>query len=324
MRAAVFNLTSLNPGALNCNSLIALYLSKTLKIPVWGDSVDRVTKLRGGEQLRQYKPDVLFIINGLMHHCHCKEELAETIRGAKQVIYVINDYHLEKPSHNTQSTASPVLIAIKESLSRGMQLDFWTTVPHYTKRSSLSQHIHWDYLFYNKIAHHRPKINKLLYYGAMRQGRVKTFDRFFDGTLDDITVMAGLPQHEKWLARYPDLTLADPVPHDQLAEKISSYALGLYLQDDVRFFVNPAARFYEMLGAGLPMLFQAEAIPRFEEVGINVKPFVLDDVADLPYFLKRRSKIYQAQQAWDQDYHVLLTQEIQKAWKVNLAKLRKV
>ncbi len=321
LKAAVFNLTSLNPDAINCNSPIALFLADVLKIPVWGDSRDKVTGLRGSEELLRYKPDVLFVINGLMHHCHCQEELATVISKAKQVIWVINDYHLEKPSHKSTSTASPVLVAIQKGLRRGMSLDFWTTVPHYTERSELSQLISWDYLFYNRIEPRRPSVRNLLYYGAMRQGRQEVFDRYFEKPHPDITVMAGLPQHEKWLGRYPHLKLAPPVPHHQLAETISEYSLGLYLQDKVRFFVNPAARFYEMLGAGLPILFQEEAVSRFEAVGVDIRPFVLEDTDQLEYFLRRRSKIYAAQVGWNKDFNQLLRKEVKAAWARNLKAL---
>jgi hypothetical protein len=318
MKVAVFNLTALNEGAINCNSLLALFLSETLKIPVWGDSKNKATGRRGGEELLAYQPDTLFVINGLMHHCHAQQELAAVIRKAKQVIWVVNDYHLEKPSHNTKSSASPVLVAIREALDRGLNLDFWTTVPHYTERSEFSKLIHWDYLFYNRITPQRPKVRNLLYYGAMRTGRVKTFDRFFSAESPDVTVMTNTTQNERWLERYPHLQLAPPVPHHQLADAIGAYSLGLYLQDEVRFFVNPAARFYEMLGAGLPMVFQEEAVPRFEAVGIDIRPYVLEDVDQIEYFLKRRSKIFQAQQAWHQSYHQLLRKEVLKAWDKRL------
>jgi hypothetical protein len=95
--------------------------------------------------------------------------------------------------------------------------------------------------------------------------------------------------------------------------------LGLYLEDDRshREFHSPANRFYEMLSAGLPMVFQPEAVLQMAVAGYDIAPYVAASGSDaLNRALRQREAIGAAQRAaWCADYVGALKKRVKKCYK---------
>ena len=285
----IFSFVPLSDNSMVASVRIGKYLQKQLKMEAtWKADIGDMTKL-----------DNLVIVNGAYGFSKVLEPLSRAILGAKQIIWAQNDYTIVPPS--TDGTAqSPFRKAFVTRKQRGDPgTIFWSTCHKWSQRSG-SHYVNWNQLTFDpnydeaEIKKRRKRATKdLFYYGSFRSntgmrqtkrgllpfvgknGRDKAFERYFAGPFVPTVVSSPAKQFAE---KFPNITTINPI-RSNFFETLGSHGLGLYI-DDVKSteeFHSPANRFYEMLSAGLPMVFQPESKTQLLKAGIDVTDFIVKD-----------------------------------------------
>jgi hypothetical protein len=258
--------------------------------------------------------DNLIIINGAYGFSKVLEPLSHAILGAKQIIWCQNDYTIVPPS--TDGTAeSPFRKAFVTRKQSGQAATvFWSTCHKWSNLPG-SHYVNWNQLTFDpdydeSVIKKRRKnaTEDLYYYGSYRShagmrktsrgllpfvgknGRDRAFERYFAGPFVPTTVSS--PAFEKFAVKFPNITVIDAI-RNRFFDETGSHGLGLYIEDvkSSEEFHSPANRFYEMLSAGLPMVFQPESVTQLKKAGIDVTEFVAKDAAIIKGMMKDREEI---------------------------------
>jgi hypothetical protein len=305
----VFNFSKPSVESTVASNRIARFLSDTLEIPlVYDSSVASTT------------PRILFIVNGAFAFCKVLPELSEAVRAARRIVWVQNDYTIVPPKlgSNAQSPFRKSFAELKR------QYDMWTTVAPMAALTSGSRYMNWNSLSYEPLAENTRRrlrssaSDTLFYYGAFRKERKAAFDRYFLSPAVETVVSS---TSDKFSA-YP-VKQVSGIPRNAFFETLTGHGLGLYLEDkrsSVEFH-SPASRFYEMLSAGLPMVFQREAVAMMKEAGYDIRPYVVEP-SGLRAALKDREKIGRRQrQEWSGNYVQTLRSRVKKSYHALLRKI---
>jgi hypothetical protein len=248
MKAAIFSFIPATESSMVASTKVARFIRDELEIPlIWNEEIAEHRDL-----------DALLIVNGAYAFCKHLEALSHAIVGAKRIIWIQQDYSIVPPINDGMAT-SPFRKAFVERRAAGKpHLTFWTTCEKESKINSLSHYINWNCLSMEKRINRSQKNDQLVYYGSFRAGRVKYFDRFFKEPA--CTIMISCP-NSKFAKTYISSRIKHCGPPEDLIDWLSHYGMGLYLEDRKSHseFHSPPNRFYEMLSAGLPMVFQEEA-----------------------------------------------------------------
>jgi hypothetical protein len=159
--------------------------------------------------------------------------------------------------------------------------------------------------------------NDVAYYGSFRVGRVKAFDRFFANPQCLMVLSSPAKQfRERYLHHYVQQVGVQP----DLFKWLNERGMGLYLEDNKshKEYHSPPNRFYEMLSAGLPMVFEEAAGPTLRKAGYDPSEFTVSKPLDVARKLKERDAIGKAQYErwWDKalaERHDLV-KKINTAW----------
>lgn len=295
-KGVVINLTPINETSSLINPSIAMFIAETLGLPA----------VYKEDDIRAIDAEVVIVVNGLGQFCKARAAIGDAIAKCKKFIWVMNDYFVQFPRPHSQGS-SEILDGVKRGMLRGMEFSYWATVPK-VLTTPTSRYVNW-----NAVAHHPERADRtfnwekqaerrIIYYGSMRPGRLKTFDHFFGDGSVPVTVSSQERAHPNWLARFPNLQLV-PALLRPLEPALKRYAMGLYLQEECRFYESPANRFYEMLGAGIPIIFQPEAQARLnpDEPGLPnlmiYDSWVAEGPGDYERLLRKRVQIRDEQQA---------------------------
>jgi hypothetical protein len=103
------------------------------------------------------------------------------------------------------------------------------------------------------------KHDDLVYYGSFRTGRKAYFDAYFKHPKCPITISSPSKKFEK---EYNNPLIKHcGAETGNLVQWLSQHGMGLYLEDKKSHneYHSPPNRFYEMLSAGLPIVFQQQA-----------------------------------------------------------------
>lgn len=248
--------------------------------------------------------DTLVIVNGAYGFSKCLEPLSRAILGARRVVWVQNDYTIIPPRCEGDAQ-SPFRKAFVIRHDTGMEpVSFWSTCH---KWSSLpgSHYVNWNMLTFDpeydpkEIKKRRePVQDTLLYYGSFRDGsgkssRVPLFDRYFREP--KITTCVSSPV-SKFEERYPNIVPLKPFT-SEFYENIGIHGLGLYIEDrkSSEEFHSPANRFYEMLSAGLPMVFAPECQSQLRKAGFDVEPYIVANNLSVRRLMANREDIGEEQ-----------------------------
>jgi hypothetical protein len=303
---------------------LAAWLGKTLQAEIhWTP-----------EALNHKKINVLVIINGAYAFCKHLEVLAELVMRAKRIIWVQQDYTIRPPTITSEGE-SPFRAAFRKRHEKKLPgMDMWTTVHSRSKQTPDSRYVNWNALAYRPLP---PVVLRkrgagmpaLLYYGAWRDAcnaasgrggrntRYPYFARYFGQPVVK-TVISSASKH---FARYENklCTIYDPFPKEDFLDLVSQHGLGLYIEDIMSHGGDhsPATRFYEMLSAGLPMVFQPEAVSGLERANIDVDGFVITKDSVLKNFMKNRDELSKAQRdRWSTVDHAReVESQVKKLWK---------
>jgi hypothetical protein len=285
MKATIFSFIPATERSMVASTRIARYLRDQLQFPlIWDEKIADKTDL-----------DVLFIINGAYGFCSVLEELSLAILGAKRIVWVQNDYTIVPPINNGKAT-SPFRNAFVARRKVGKpHLEFWTTCERESKATALSNYINWNCLTLrekplpNGFTH-----NDIGYYGSFRVGREKTFAKFF--TSPKCRIVISSPS-KKFPSTFTDSQITHCGPCDDLLGWLKERGLGLYLEDRKSHseFHSPPNRFYEMLSAGLPMIFENEAGATLRRAGYNPADYLVSNALEAARMLEKRDKIKKQQ-----------------------------
>lgn len=304
MSNAIFSFSKPVPNSTVISNHIALFLSNVLGLPVYYD-----------KEVATIKPDILFIVNGAFAFCDSLEPLATAIRAADRIVWIQNDYTIKPPKRDGDAQ-SPFRKAFVERAQAGYpDVDYWTTVRLNASKTPFSEYINWNMLTYQDS---QLSFNKsgddLFYYGAFRNNRQRYFDRYFARPYSLTSISS---TSKKFAARYPHVTVQAGIPREYFYQDLNSHGLGLYIEDPKshKEYHSPANRFYEMLSASLPMVFQPESQPMLQRAGYDVTPFVVENRKDIARMMRIRKSIWRKQRDWCGSYRAGLAQQVAAAYQ---------
>jgi hypothetical protein len=84
-----------------------------------------------------------------------------------------------------------------------------------------------------------------------------------------------------------------PAITEDFFDVLGTHGLGLYIEDrkSSEEFHSPANRFYEMLSAGLPMVFMPESGSMMRKAGFNPEPYSVSNQRDVKRMMAQREDI---------------------------------
>lgn len=287
----MFSFVKMSDNSMVASVRIARWLSNYLEVPVVDDG-----------SIADKKLDTLIIVNGAYGFSKHLAPLGASIENARRVVWVQNDYTIIPPRDDGDAE-SPFRKAFVNRKDGGKDPTiFWSTCHKWSERPG-SSYVNWNMLTFDerydpKAITNRRKVARdtLFYYGSYRDGsgkssRVPLFDRYFKEPKVKTVISSPSP---KFAARYTSKS----VEHhgavvDSFYHVLGLHGLGLYIEDrkSSEEFHSPANRFYEMLSAGLPMVFQPEAGPNMRKAGFNPARFVVSNAREITKCMEQREEI---------------------------------
>jgi hypothetical protein len=294
IKSAIFTFVRYSENSMVASIRIARWLQEKLSVPV----IDQ-------QNIKTYEDvhlDLLVIVNGAYGFCPCLAELAKLVLSAKRIVWVQNDFTIIPPKIESLGQ-SPFRAAFRERHERGLpHMDFWTTCADWQDKTPLSHYVNWNALTFDEKfssnvidKRRRTATNTLLYYGSYRNGsgkssRVRYFDRYFRDPKIETVISSPAKQFAE---QYGEKILTVPAIMQDFYDTLGSHGLGLYLEDRMSHerFHSPANRFYEMLSAGLPMVFQPEAEAMMARAGYKIADYIAHSSRSVEGHMKRREEI---------------------------------
>jgi hypothetical protein len=322
VKAAILSFLNVRQDTMVVSTKIARYVADALDLPVVCDeSIADQTDL-----------DVLVIVNGAYGFCKFLQATAPAIETARRVVWVQNDYTIIPPKPEG-GAESPFRLAFRKRKFAGKpHIDYWTTLHDNATKTKGSSYVNWNCLtFDHAVSEEEVRVRRaerndeVLYYGAFRNGRQRYFDRYF--LTPHVATRISSPS-KKFVERYasPLITCQDKIA-GPLSNYLGRFRLGLYLEDKLTHsqYMSPANRFYEMLSAGLPMVFQPECGGMMRRAGYDPEPYFVPNSKQLSYAVDRSEKILaQQREEWlpkARQSVCGLDGEVLAAWKKTQAQL---
>jgi hypothetical protein len=298
MKAKIFSFVKVSDESMIASVRIARFVANTLDLDVcWDKSI-------ADEPL-----DILIIVNGAFAFSGADllEALGQAIVTANRVIWIQNDYTIIPPKDKS-GAESPFRKAFRTRYDKKMlAIDYWTTCEAMASPGLAmsghhigddSHYINWNCLTFSE----RPIIKMadrqfpyaMIYYGSYRKDRIKAFDRYFSDP--HILTMISSPSR-KFEASFDSANVHHLKKFPELAEVLCEFGLGLYIEDrrSHKEFHSPANRFYEMLSAGVPMVFQPEAITMMAQAGYAVRDFTARTPDEVSQSLDKAEEMHEEQ-----------------------------
>ena len=297
-RAAIFSFVRVSETSMVASVRIARFLSERMQVPIISDDGIAAVPL-----------DLLIVVNGAYGFSKHLAALAEAVLRARRIVWVQNDYTIIPPKIQSEGV-SPFRAAFRERHESGKpHMDFWTTCEDWAKFTPASRYVNWNALTFDEdydpreiAKRRRHAASNLLYYGSYRGGggkssRERYFDRYFLHPEVRTTISSPAKQFRE---RYPDPRVVhkDPVRED-FYETLGTMGIGLYIEDRMSHerFHSPANRFYEMLSAGLPMVFQPECGSMMRRAGYDPDPYTVQNARAVKIAMENRENIGKMQRA---------------------------
>ena len=295
MIAKIFSFVKVSESSMIASVRIARFVSEVLNIPVCWD-----------ETIAEEPLDVLLIVNGAYAFSGNKllAALGSAIENAGRVVWIQNDYTIIPPKCDS-GAESPFRKAFRNRYdAKKPPPDYWTTVmdmsrPGVAKSGhrigEQSHYINWNALTMEAAFKPKPFAQRIspeymIYYGAYRKDREKYFERYFGSPM--IPTLISCPTN-KFRDEFDHPLITHESKLVDLYTYLGEFGLGLYLEDRLSHnaFHSPGNRFYEMLSAGLPMVFQPEAMRMMEKAGYDLQDWIIWNSGDAPKLLEQQEKI---------------------------------
>lgn len=242
--------------------------------------------------------------------------IVEIIRRGAHVVWVNNDYKMMPPPPDSHGK-TPYRAAFAK---RRLTPHFWTTLKdHPENDESQVSYVNWNQIFYDPRARTGKCMfpDQLFYYGTWRGERVKVFDRYFGDPQAKKNLVVSASSG-RLMERYHDLKFVPKMTRANMARTISCYGATLYLQDPKsdHHWHAPSTKFYEILSAKSPILFELGMVSSMKKYGYAVGEFTFDSIRGALQLLKNRKAILHAQQTmWRKNYQGILDDQIHAAVK---------
>lgn len=287
MNTKIFSFVKVSDTSMVASVRIARFVSRVLGAPVVdngsiGDDKDL---------------DVLVIVNGAFAFCKYLAELGAAIERARRVVWIQNDFTIIPPKP-VSGAESPFRLAFRDRRTANLpDMDWWTTVLPNASKTPASMYVNWNCLTFDtdvtpqQIEQRRATATpSLLYYGSYRNQREKTFDVYFNEP--HVHTVISSPS-TKFMQRYGEKVVTVSPIDKGMSEYLTSHGLGLYIEDKLSHseYHSPANRFYEMLSAGLPMVFQPECGSMMRKAGYNPEPYYAHRAKDVLKMMEGREAL---------------------------------
>lgn len=291
----------------------------SIRIARWLSDLLDLQLIDSGGHVGDYR--IVFIVNSGSAFCDFLPEVAEIVSRCKRMVWVQNDYTIYPPTQVRKvMNERPDLIVERWSTvptypERYSKLKIWTRLPLQT-----TEYINWNKLTYKDLPT-RPVLERgLFYYGAFRQDRAELFETYFGMEAEYPIIISASKKAEK---KFFDLNFVINFvgPMKNLQEDIQRYECTLYIEDGESndIYCSLANRFYECLGARIPILFDSNSRPTMETAGYNLEIDEIvddsDDIGEILLFPDKLVGIASSQhKRWARDYVGELTESVLAAY----------
>ncbi len=296
MKAAIFSFVKISETSMVASVRIARFIAERYHLPIHTD-----------ENLLGPHLDLLIVVNGAYGFSKHLATLATAVKRARRVVWVQNDFTIIPPKDDSLGV-SPFRAAFRERREMGKpHMDFWTTCEDWSSFTPLSRYVNWNALTFDEnydpkvIAKRRKNTSDfLLYYGSYRHAsgkssRLRYFDRYFADPQVPTTISSPAKQFRE---KYTSSKITHMGVFDlDFFNMLGTAGLGLYIEDRMSHerFHSPANRFYEMLSAGLPMVFQPEAESMMKRAGYDISNYTASSASAVKRLMARREEIGELQ-----------------------------
>jgi hypothetical protein len=311
----VAHMTECKPHSTVASARVARFIAETLPDFRLVDTREKTNLVRGVLSMSQKALKHLIIVNGPMAFCDFLPELAALVRVAENVVFVQQDYTIMPPSAESKAE-SPFR---KVFADRKLRPHFWTTVKDNVRELG-DHYVNWNQLTYDL---HKPAdlvaTPTLMYYGAYREKREQDFQFYFQDAPYNVHISTTPIRGKKFLKLDSRIKIVPPwVGLGDLPRCRAS----LYIEDRKSHeeFHSPANRFYELLSAGIPILFDVRTTKQLAIAGINPKPnWVVKSKADVFRILTTSGECEAIRcgqrELWCRDYVSELRNYILEIWE---------
>jgi len=261
MKAKAFSFIKISDRSMVASVNVARYIRDQLDVP-----------LTDNDEVADGAMDVLIIINGAYGFCGHLPALGEAVQKAKRIVWVQQDYSIVPPINNGKAESPFRKAFVIRREKKKSHLEFWTTCAKESIATPLSSYINWNCLPMRTMAEKPYTVHDdLAYYGSFRNGREKDFDTLFTNPQVPVIISSPSGKFEEKYHQH-NVTHVGPLNDGNLIEWLSERGLGLYLEDRKSHteFHSPPNRFYEMLSAGLPMIFPADSVFTIRQAGYAI------------------------------------------------------
>ncbi len=277
MKDGVFCTAKMVDDSMLSSVRMTKYIAKVLDLQIYGD-VDVIEV-----------DNNLIVVNGPNAWNHkATNALMKAMINARRVVWVENDYAITKPRLISKAKDDLGSAWWRRAEAGKPPAVFWSTIKSDAGQRKLhpSSYVNWNMLTmrYDIIPMDRKKAGRdLFYYGSYRPNRRAAFERYLVNSEVPVTIAARSKAAVQFRELYDgvpsNVSIVDAIPEATLFEDISRHGLGLYIEDERSHieFHSPANRFYEMLSAGLPMVFQPECVEMLRQADLDVTPYVIED-----------------------------------------------
>jgi len=296
-KVKLFSFVKCSERSMIASVRIARFVSEELQIPI-------VT----GDDIADTELETLIIVNGAYAFCNNLEALGTAIFEAKNVVWIQNDYTIIPPKSDAKAQSLFRRAFVRRKEEGKSDTMFWSTCEDWAKLPG-SSYVNWNCLTYDPldkktiVKSRQTRKKELLYYGSWRaasgkSSRTMYFDRYFQSPVVRTTISSPSKNFSEKYGEHELLSYIPPI-RENFREELASYGLGLYIEDRMSHerFHSPANRFYEMLSAGLPMVFQPECGTSLRKGGYDTSRWSVANGKNVVNMLARSEEIGAEQQS---------------------------
>lgn len=209
--------------------------------------------------------DTMFLVSGFAGFCKVRDRLGEFASTCRRLVYLCNDYTAPPPSQVNK--------VVRER--DDIHLELWAQMDEggmkgRTTDRYLLRRVEWTWLRDRPIRRVQDPIYPgLFYYGSLRPGRMKTFERYLGTDVEGpLWVSTTSRSESKWWDFNGRIRTVEPL---ERFEDFQSFERTIYITDDASLGHNHgiANRFFEAMSAGLPIVADPRTRELFEFYGIH-------------------------------------------------------
>lgn len=289
-----------------------------------------------GLLLDEYQPihngkfDVVFMVSSASGFAskEFRDQAGELMANAEVPIFCQNDYINTIPGQ--VGTAFKRIDRDKSVIRNWSSVSPWLRGPN-------DRYINWNMLNMTHCEERAWFLNRtdfahwqtgLLYYGAFRKGRMKYFSKYLSSEHYPVIIGTTTRAQKSFDALCPPGPAGGAYVNSIRGTDMKTllpYKMGLYLEDERchKDFCSISCRFYEMLSAGVPMIFDKSCLktfthPNSHHVGeqLDITPYVVDGQRDVLRQLALWDVIQQRQhREWYRDWYTIVRLRFLDLWR---------